>query len=186
MKDRVIKKYANRKMYDTETSKPITLAEIATLIAGGDDIQVIDSDTGEDLTTITLAQIILEQERDKGELKSIPILLQELIKKGRSSILEFIEKSLFASIETVSLTKERADEIIRDLVKKRKIEKSEAQRIRNMLISKAKESKHALQEMIESVIRKIVDEMQIPSRNEINQLKKSISSLNKKLKGLRK
>jgi len=184
MKDRLIKKYANRKMYDTETSKPITLAEVATLIAGGDEIQVIDNNTGEDLTTITLAQIILEQEKDKSELKSIPILLQELIKKGRSSILEFIEKSLFASIETVSLTKKRAEEIVRDLVKKRKLEKSEAQRICDMLLSKAKESKHALQELIEGVIKKIVDEMQIPTRNELNELKNSISDLGKRIEEL--
>ncbi|NQS88988.1 hypothetical protein HQ584_04280 [Patescibacteria group bacterium] len=76
---RLIKKYSNRRMYDTKTSQPITLFELASLIRQGEEIQVMDHKTGKDLTPITLIQILLGQER--GEKGLFSTLLRELIKK---------------------------------------------------------------------------------------------------------
>lgn len=59
----LIKRYSNRKLYNTTVKKYITLDELAHLIRNGADIQVIDNDSGEDLTSITLTQIILETEK---------------------------------------------------------------------------------------------------------------------------
>lgn len=60
---RIIKRYSNRKLYDTEARRYVTLEEVAKLIRGGADVRVQDNDTGEDLTSVTLSQILLEQER---------------------------------------------------------------------------------------------------------------------------
>jgi polyhydroxyalkanoate synthesis repressor PhaR len=59
----VIKRYPNRKLYDTEAKQYVTLEAIAALIRQGEEIQVVDHTTGEDLTAITLSQIIFEQEK---------------------------------------------------------------------------------------------------------------------------
>ncbi|MCB0161660.1 MAG: polyhydroxyalkanoate synthesis regulator DNA-binding domain-containing protein, partial [Caldilineaceae bacterium] len=59
----VIKRYPNRKLYDTEAKTYVTLDEITEMIRAGRDVQVIDHETGDDLTTLTLSQIILEQEK---------------------------------------------------------------------------------------------------------------------------
>lgn len=61
----IIKRYPNRKLYDTEAKKYITLDGIAELIRDGQEVQVMDHSTGEDLTTLTLTQIIFEQEKEK-------------------------------------------------------------------------------------------------------------------------
>lgn len=183
---RIIRKYSNRKMYDTETSKPITLGEIAALITEGDSVQVIDNETGEDLTAITLAQIILEQEKDRSELMSVPILLEELIRKGRSSILEFVERSLLASVETISLTEDRAKEIVRELMKKRKLDRAEGQELLKRLLTKAKESKEALQDQIEAVIQSVIKRMHIPTREEFSELKSNLQQINQKIDTLMK
>lgn len=58
----IIKKYANRRLYNTETSTYITQADLAGIIRGGQNVEVVDAKTGEDLTRQTLAQIILEEE----------------------------------------------------------------------------------------------------------------------------
>ena len=58
-----IKRYPNRKLYDKEEKRYITLSEISELIRAGREIQVIDHSTGEDITTVVLTQIILEQEK---------------------------------------------------------------------------------------------------------------------------
>ena len=60
---RVIKRYANRKLYDTRDSRYVTLLQIAEFVRGGEDVAIIDNTTKEDLTNVTLAQIVYEEER---------------------------------------------------------------------------------------------------------------------------
>src|SRR5689334_25048563 len=62
----LIKKYANRKLYDTQTSRYITLEGISRLVRDGHDIQVVDRDTGRDLTPLILSQIVVSEEK-QGE-----------------------------------------------------------------------------------------------------------------------
>jgi polyhydroxyalkanoate synthesis repressor PhaR len=79
----VIKRYENRKLYDTSRSVYVTLEDVATLIRDGKDIRVVDAKTNEDLTKSTLAQIVLEQERDKKNLLPLSFMMQ-LIKYGEA------------------------------------------------------------------------------------------------------
>ena len=62
----LIKRYPNRKLYDTEAKTYVTLDQLTVLIQHGADVQVIDHETGEDLTNLTLTQIILEQEKKRA------------------------------------------------------------------------------------------------------------------------
>lgn len=64
---RVIKRYANRKLYDTRESRYVTLQQIAKLVREGEDVAIIDNTTKEDLTNVTLAQIIYEEEKNASE-----------------------------------------------------------------------------------------------------------------------
>ncbi len=76
---RVIKKYANRRLYDTEASKHVTLVDIRKLIVAGTDIQILDDTSGEDITRPLLLQIIVEQEQSDTPL--LPeMLLAQLIR----------------------------------------------------------------------------------------------------------
>ena len=65
---RTIKRYANRKLYDTRDSRYVTLDHIAAMVRAGDDIRVVDNTTQADLTTATLAQIIFEEEKKTPRL----------------------------------------------------------------------------------------------------------------------
>lgn len=60
---RIIKRYANRKLYDTEHSRYVTLEQISEMIRNGDDVKIVDNKSKEDLTSVTLAQIIFEEEK---------------------------------------------------------------------------------------------------------------------------
>lgn len=64
---RVIKRYANRKLYDTRDSRYVTLQQIAEYVRGGEEVSIIDNTTKEDLTNVTLAQIVYEEERKSGQ-----------------------------------------------------------------------------------------------------------------------
>ncbi len=78
---RTIKRYSNRKLYDTQESHYVTLQQIAGLIRNGDEVRVIDKDTQRDLTSATLAQIIFEEERRGPQLPTSG--LRQIIQAGR-------------------------------------------------------------------------------------------------------
>jgi len=80
MTTRLIKRYSNRKLYDTTDSHYVTLQQIAALIRGGDDIRVIDKTTQQDLTGATMAQIIFEEEK-RGPKLSVDGL-RRIIRSG--------------------------------------------------------------------------------------------------------
>lgn len=85
---RVIKRYANRKLYDTRESRYVTLPQIAELVRLGEDVQIIDNRTKENLTTVTLAQIIYESEKSAGESSRHGVkTLREMIQAGGERIM---------------------------------------------------------------------------------------------------
>ncbi|RKZ25212.1 hypothetical protein DRQ20_05625 [bacterium] len=178
---RIIKKYSNRRMYDTTTSKPITLRGIAELISRGEEVKVIDHETGEDITPLTLAQIIMEQERGAIGAGSAKLLLSELIKKGRERVKEFVEKSMLLAVDAIALTGERVRELIDEHVKKGRITPEEGERIFETITRRMEESRKVLREEIRSVIKEVIEEMEIPSREEVREIKEKIDSLNRKL-----
>jgi polyhydroxyalkanoate synthesis repressor PhaR len=93
----LVKKYGNRRLYDTQASSYITLDELEAIIRRGDDVRVVDAKTSEDLTQATLAQIILEGRR-AGRLLPVPLLLQ-LIRMGDEALAEFMSRYLSATLE---------------------------------------------------------------------------------------
>jgi polyhydroxyalkanoate synthesis repressor PhaR len=85
---RVIKRYANRKLYDTRASRYVTLPQIAELVRGGEDVQIIDNRTKENLTSITLAQIIYESEKSaEASSKQGVKTLRDLIQLGGEKLM---------------------------------------------------------------------------------------------------
>ena len=84
----LVKKYGNRRLYDTEESRYVRLDEIADRIRGGSDVQVVDAKSGTDLTAPTLAQIIFE-DRNAARLLPVPLLVQ-LIRMGDGPLAEFL------------------------------------------------------------------------------------------------
>jgi polyhydroxyalkanoate synthesis repressor PhaR len=100
-----IKKYANRRLYNTGTSSYVTLEDLAKMVKAGEDFVVYDAKTGEDITRSVLAQIIFEQENKEGQ-NLLPInFLRQLIRFYGDSMQMLVPRYLEASIE--SLTREQ-------------------------------------------------------------------------------
>jgi polyhydroxyalkanoate synthesis repressor PhaR len=102
----VIKKYANRRLYDTSTGKYVNLEDLAVRIRRGDEIQVVDATTGEDLTRVVLTQIIVEDA--KGAPTGLPLeLLRQLIiasdRAGQEFLMWYL-KSAFDAYKSVQDT----------------------------------------------------------------------------------
>jgi polyhydroxyalkanoate synthesis repressor PhaR len=110
---RLVKRYGNRKLYDTSESRYVTLEEIGRWVKAGEDVKILDNDSGEDLTAVTFAQIILEEERRKSGLLPLRVL-RELIQHGEAAWQE-ITATVESGMEVIRSAPERAGRRVQEL-----------------------------------------------------------------------
>jgi len=102
-----IKKYANRRLYNTATSTYVTLEDLAAMVKAGEDFVVHDAKSGEDITRSVLAQIIFEQENKQGQ-SLLPInFLRQLIRFYGDSLQMLVPRYLEVSLETLTREQEK-------------------------------------------------------------------------------
>jgi len=108
----VIKRYSNRKLYDTQESRYVTLEEIEEMVRSGREVSVVDAATGDDLTSVTLTQIILENERNRRT--ALPsAFLHQLIKHGEAW-QDFVQRSFRSSLEGITVSQREMERVFRD------------------------------------------------------------------------
>ncbi|MFH1356322.1 MAG: polyhydroxyalkanoate synthesis regulator DNA-binding domain-containing protein [bacterium] len=106
----IIKRYQNRKLYDTQNSTYVTLDDIGSMIRHGEDVRVIDNKSKEDLTSITLTQIIFEEEKKNKSL--LPLhTLKNIIRDGGGAIKDFVNKTTDTVHTRISTAKDSAETI---------------------------------------------------------------------------
>lgn len=102
----LVKKYGNRRLYDTEASRYVTLEEIADHLREGGDVRVVDAKTGHDLTQSTLAQILLES---RGGARLLPVpLLKQLVRLRDDALAEFFGRYVTWALEVYLRLKDGA------------------------------------------------------------------------------
>jgi polyhydroxyalkanoate synthesis repressor PhaR len=107
---RVIKRYSNRKLYDTKDSKYVTLLQIAEMVRGGEEVQIIDNNSKEDLTEVTLAQIIYEEK--KANSRAVPLqTLKDLIHTRTEKVLSDLREGPIGRLIPGVKEKEKVEEI---------------------------------------------------------------------------
>src|SRR5450755_3670403 len=102
----VIRKYANRRLYDTSNSRYINLEDIAALVRNGKDLQVVDASSGDDITRVTLTQIIVEDAKEQPTGLPLELLRQLIVASdqvGQEFIMWYL-KSAFDAYENVQST----------------------------------------------------------------------------------
>jgi len=165
---RIIKRYPNRKLYDTTESRYITLNEIATLIREGADVQVFDSRTGDNITSVTLAQVLVGEEKRRH--RTIPIQkMADLIHQSG----EFIQKK----IPVVGTIREGAERKVQEI-----LGHGSAEEIRDIVAN----TQHAYEEMqrraderiqfVVSTVRSIA-----PLTRDIQELASQVRSLSERV-----
>jgi polyhydroxyalkanoate synthesis repressor PhaR len=108
---RTIKRYDNRKLYDTEASSYVSQADIAELVRNGETVRIIDNSTGEDLTAQTLTQIILEEGKEEGRGLLPTDLLHRLLRRGSQAAGDLLGGGARQVGQGLSQVKRRFDEL---------------------------------------------------------------------------
>jgi polyhydroxyalkanoate synthesis repressor PhaR len=108
----LIKRYANRKLYNTKTSRYITLKGIAELIETGEDVRVIDNETGEDITHVALSQILVDHERSNSAASRT--LLSEMISRGGDALYGALRRGVGDASEGIGELQSNLRRIIKN------------------------------------------------------------------------
>ncbi len=156
----LIKRYANRKLYNTATSRYITLRGIAELLEDNQEVKVIDNETGEDITSVTLSQILVDTERDG---RAVPNnLLSEIFQKGGDAIYDALRKG----VDDASGNFEEIGRNVRRIIKPR-------------------DSGHEwvafgppdLEKLVQSAAERIAEILDVPRRSDIDALNERLDRL---------
>lgn len=111
----IIKRYGNRRLYNTETQTYVNYQDLIKLVQEGQDIKVIDSTSKEDVTKAVLIQLILEEEKDKKSILPTPFLFQ-LLRSREESMQDFFTNHLSASFDAYLKTKEEFNNRFRTML----------------------------------------------------------------------
>jgi polyhydroxyalkanoate synthesis repressor PhaR len=113
---RILKKYPNRRLYDTEKSEYVTLDDVRKMILGNDPIKVLDSKTGKDLTRSVLLQIIAEQEAEGHEPLLTNRVLEQVVRfygdSMQSVLSRYLEQSIMTFLEQQELYQRRMRDVL--------------------------------------------------------------------------
>jgi len=153
----LIKRYANRKLYNTAISRYITLKGIAELIEQGEEVRVIDNETGEDITSIALSQILVDNER--GGRAMPRSLLSNLIQRSGDALYSALKRSVEDASGGI-------EEIQRNVRRAIHSHEEDAKRLRNAWSGARTE----LDELIQGAVERVFRALDLPRRSDIEVL----------------
>lgn len=169
---RIIKRYPNRKLYDLERKRYVTLDDIALMIQEGEDVQVLDHDTGEDLTTVTLSQIIFEREKKRSGF--LPQTVLTLLVRTGGGTLDYLRRSLQTSLGVLRMLEEEIDRRLEALVSKGEMAQEEAERLRQEIFAGPEALREALPDLrLEAALARLG----VPTSKDIEALQKQVEEL---------
>jgi polyhydroxyalkanoate synthesis repressor PhaR len=169
----VIKRYPNRKLYNTTTKEYITLDKIAEIIRGGEEVHVVDHASGEDLTAMTLTQVLFEQVKQQAGFLPRTVLTG-LIQAGGSRLFT-VQKALAASLGLRQPVDEEIRLRIEGLVGQGELEPEEGQRILHKLLGRAEPPVEP--EPARSVIERLLAARGVATRRELQILFEKVEAL---------
>ena len=178
----LIKRYPNRKLYDTEAKKYITLDGIAALIRNGEEVQVVDHTTDEDLTAVTLTQIIFEQEKKKSGFLPTSVLTG-LVQSGGQTI-NTLRRSLTSPLDLLNHVDLEIDKRLGGLVERGELAREEASKLRTKLLSDPVRNTEEVNEATLDDIEEAVRARGIPTKDEVNALINQLDALTQKIDAL--
>jgi len=170
---RTIKRYPNRKLYDLERKRYVTLDDISVMIQDGEDIQVIDHETGDDLTSVTLSQIIFE--REKKQSGFLPKSIFTALIRTSTAPIDYLKKSVSTSVSALQLLESEIDHRIDSLVSKGELAKDEADRLRKELYGGAAETAKGLVPDIK--LDAALNKLNVPTHEDIQSLESQVEKL---------
>jgi polyhydroxyalkanoate synthesis repressor PhaR len=174
----LIKRYPNRKLYDTEAKQYITLDGIARLIRQGEEVSVVDHATGEDLTALTLTQVILEQEKRRGGFLPQTVLAG-LIQAGGER-MSTLRGALASPLELARHVDEEIERRVQSLISRGELAADDGMRLRDKLV-RHEDRASGPGSLSDEDLQRLLDERRVPTQDDLQQVFAQLEALAAKL-----
>lgn len=181
---RIIKRYLNRRLYDVQEKKSITLADLAKMIKAGEDIKVIDNKTKEDITLPILFQILSMEAREWKESMPSAQVARQLFLKGGGTVADAAKKALVVGIGVLDVTREKVEVLVDDLINKGHLDKKERAKTVRELMEKAEIRSREAKDWVEEQIKTTVTKLRPAKEAEVDALRQQVADLQKIIKRL--
>lgn len=199
---RIIKRYQNRRLYDTESSRTITQFDLAKMIRRGIEVKIVDSVSGRDITADILGRVVLAESTRWGSVKETIELFNDIIVNGGNKSMSLLKNTILASIGMLHVTKAKAEKIIDDLIKRGELDKSSRKKAVMELVTKAEKSTREFRTKAEKSTRefrgkaateaskasselvKLARELNWARQTDMKKLETKVTNLAKKVKAL--
>ncbi len=183
---KIIKRYRNRRLYDTEEKEFIVLSDLERMVRNNVDIKVIDIASGKDITLTVLTSVIQERAGSWGNENTSKDMLSTVIKLGGRRSMSILKNTVLAGVGFMSLTKKKAEDLIDTLIKTGDLSKSEKKEAVLELLSKAEKSTKSKSKKFADEIEKGFDSIAWAKKADFEKLVKKVNSLSRKLNKLEK
>jgi polyhydroxyalkanoate synthesis repressor PhaR len=174
----IIKRYPNRKLYNTDSKRYVTLEQLADLIRSGSEVQILDHATGEDLTAVTLTQIIFEQEKKQGGYLPRSVLTG-LIQSGGQTLAN-LRRALASPLDLFHHIDLEIIRRIDELVRTGTLTDEEGEHLEQMMITESTRS-GAITGFSEAQIERVLAERDVPTQEDLKKLNENLEGLIAKL-----
>jgi polyhydroxyalkanoate synthesis repressor PhaR len=183
---KIIKRYKNRRLYDTENREFIVLPDLELMVRQNKSFVVIDNSTGKDITLSVLTAVIGDQVHNWRDSDLSLDLLQSVIKIGGRRSMNILKNTALAGIGLVNVTKKKAEELIETLVKSGELSKSDKKEAVMELLAKAEKGAKDTREKISKGFDKGIENFPLVLKSDFEKLVKKVDSLSRKLNKLEK
>lgn len=183
---RLIKRYKNRRLYDTERKQVVTLDELGEYLHDGVKFVVIDNSSGKDITLTTLTAALGDQLKREEKSKNYVHIIKELAAKGGAETVDILKKTALAGLGLFTLSKERAEEIVEELIKRGELAKGEKAEAVRDLIDKAEKRSKELKEKIDEQVKKTTEKFKSQTKDELKNINERLDELTEAVENLEK
>ena len=179
---KTIKRYKNRRLYDTEIKKTIKLEDVRRYVDDSVPIRVIDNATGKDITVQTLVTVLSSTTSDTKTLIANKSILQKLIEERGAGVMDAMKKLMLAAIGAIHLSREKVEEIFDELVKKGEMTSDEKSEALKKMAEKIEVKTGKIKETIETKASETFEKINVGSR--MDELNRKVEELSSKVEEL--
>jgi polyhydroxyalkanoate synthesis repressor PhaR len=179
----VIKKYANRKMYDTDDKRYISMVQLSELIKNGDEVMIIDNRTGQDITAAIVSQLIGRDNQEKDKAVSSQLLMQ-LLRKGGGTLTDYAKKYVSLWQGAFNMAEDEVSQLVNRLVKNKEISIAEAGKLKKEIIGYSNSLKSWISDSIDKQIGEVLQSMNLVTKDQLTALSAKVDALSEKVQQL--
>ena len=177
----LIKKYANRKLYNTTEKKYITKDYLSQLIKSGEDVLIIDNETGEDLTASIVSSLIGVKNGEHDQNVSTNLMFQ-LLRKGSGALTDYTKRYVSLWQDAFTMPEDEIDGLVKKLVKNNEISKSEGNKFKTEITGFTTSLKKWICHTIDKRVDEILGAMNLAKKDQFDTLQSKLNELELKLK----